>query len=298
MRLSTSTNLFITDFKRDTFLPFNESIQRCYDVGFRVLDANLADATTSPERRHPLTQDNWRQTMEEARNLAERLGIVFTQSHLPYDKTFFLYGNNVTDEYKDFFLRMTQRAIEASAILGVKWAVVHPWTNTLGIEHDIKTNLKTNYDYYAPIIDFAKHHQVGLAMENMLQSGLFIYRFATRADELIACIDQFKDSAVGACWDFGHGNVIYRDQSHPLRQIGKRLKALHVDDNYGDRDAHLLPFVGGTVDWPMQMQTLKEIGYEGDFTYEIQNFTKKIPVELWLQAGRLAYDMGMHLLSL
>lgn len=45
------------------------------------------------------------------------------------------------------------------------------------------------------------------------------------------------------------------------------------------------------------MKTLTEIGYEGDFVYEI-TLNKSMPEELKLDAAKLAYQVGQYLLSL
>ena len=42
----------------------------------------------------------------------------------------------------------------------------------------------------------------------------------------------------------------------------------HVHDNYYAKDLHLPPFMGD-ANWEELMQTLKEIGYKGDLTFEM-----------------------------
>ena len=53
----------------------------------------------------------------------------------------------------------------------------------------------------------------------------------------------------------------------------------------------------GTVPWEKVMRALKEIGYEGDFTYEIGGFFNSIPKELLLPAAKLSVATGRHLIS-
>ena len=52
-----------------------------------------------------------------------------------------------------------------------------------------------------------------------------------------------------------------------------RLKALHLHDNDGREDMHVLPLTEGTgkVDWDALLKALADIGYEGDFTYKVNN---------------------------
>ena len=65
--------------------------------------------------------------------------------------------------------------------------------------------------------------------------------------------------------------------------IGKRLRALHINDNRGEKDDHLLPYLG-YVEWEPVLRALKEIGYAGDFTYEIHNFTSGFHPEMHHEA--------------
>jgi sugar phosphate isomerase/epimerase len=71
-----------------------------------------------------------------------------------------------------------------------------------------------------------------------------------------------------------------------------------VQDNNGKSDAHLIPFVGGNIAWESIMPCLKEIGYGGDFMLEAHNYTKQLPQELWMSAGKLAYEFGTYCMEM
>lgn len=46
------------------------------------------------------------------------------------------------------------------------------------------------------------------------------------------------------------------------------MLSLHLNDNDGEKDFHLLPGEG-TVDWAEFRQALKEVGYRGPFLFEV-----------------------------
>ena len=69
------------------------------------------------------------------------------------------------------------------------------------------------------------------------------------------------------CWDIGHGNVQGCDQYTDILAMGKELHALHVQDNYGDRDSHVMPLVG-TTNFDAVLRGLLAADYRGDFTFE------------------------------
>ena len=62
-------------------------------------------------------------------------------------------------------------------------------------------------------------------------------------------------------------------------------------------DEHLLPF-HGSINWQEAMEGLADIDYDGDLTYEIQEFGRYFPndqkhlvVEYSLKVGKVLVDM-------
>ncbi|MBQ2715579.1 MAG: sugar phosphate isomerase/epimerase, partial [Clostridia bacterium] len=154
---------------------------------------------------------------------------------------------------------------------------------------------------YTPLLELAKREGTGIAIENMAEfnPGKTKHRFTAALEEQIAIIDAMGDPiSCRACWDFGHAELVYRDQVKPLRKLGHRLAATHVQECDGREDDHYLPFVRGNTNWEEIMPLLKEIGYDGDFTYEVHGFYSKIPDDLRIEAGKLGYKVGMYLMEL
>jgi sugar phosphate isomerase/epimerase len=73
--------------------------------------------------------------------------------------------------------------------------------------------------------------------------------------------------AVGICLDTGHRHL-HGDVASAVHTAGRSLITLHVHDNHGQRDEHLMP-LDGTVSWPEVVRALRAIGYPGVFMYEI-----------------------------
>ena len=81
-------------------------------------------------------------------------------------------------------------------------------------------------------------------------------------------------AAVGAdnlalCLDTGHANLSGVDPAAFIQQAGTWLKALHIADNLGQNDDHLLPYSRGTVRWPAVLRALREVHYDGLFNFEV-----------------------------
>ena len=127
-----------------------------------------------------------------------------------------------------------------------------------------------------------------------------VHDTCSRLDDFIRYVDTLNSCNAVACLDIGHTALTYQKEKpwDYIRGLGKnRLKALHVHDNNGMNDQHLLPYEG-YIDWMEVTKALGEIDYEGDFTFEthgnLKNFDDEfIPVRL-----RFMADVGRHLASL
>lgn len=298
MRLGTQVGLFNprqgSDQPKDTI----RMMEQCAAAGFFVQDIGFCDAIR-PGKPDDLSRYDWERRIDEIGEAAARLGVEFSQAHLPYDDLF-NYTKPRSEQELAFFREMTRRGIVACGRLGVKWAVVHPCTDTIRAEYDNTVNLETNRAFYGPYVEFAEKNGTGLAFENMAEFSVdkIKRRYCTAVDELIELVDSFGSPAAGICWDFGHAHSVYRDQAKALRKIGHRLKATHVQDNRGNLDGHLIPFIGGNIRWEEIMPALVEIGYTGDFIFETHRFTQNLPEALRASAGNFAREMGEYCLSL
>lgn len=290
MEISTSTNIvaFMPGRMRN---PMEFCIRQCAEGGYRTLDINLCEAMNPWSR---LRQDDWEEYIKEIAKLAEELGIRFHQSHLPY---YDIFADPQPDETMELLVR---RSIIASGMLGVKWCVTHPGT-VYGSEKDIAAQIGKNLDYYRKHLETAKRSGVGICLENdfgYLRNDPRLPLFCGNTEELIALTDAFSDPSIGICYDFGHANLC-PDPNHRnnLNRIGRRLKAVHVQDNHGKTDEHLMPFYGN-IDWQQAMAGLADIGFEGPLTYEIQEHGRNLPNHMKQQVVKESLEVGARLAAM
>jgi fructoselysine 3-epimerase len=110
-------------------------------------------------------------------------------------------------------------------------------------------------------------------------------------DDLVAVLDGVGSASLVAMLDTGHINVTARSlgrepieylQAH-IDRLGSRLQHLHIDDNHGDLDAHLLPGEGN-FDFVAGYGALKRAGYSGWISAELMMFganpVPPMPLEL------------------
>ena len=199
---------------------------------------------------------DWRRRAEAAGKKAEKLGLVIGQTHLP--------AVNLSGDTSKADEAMRQ-AIEATAIMGTKYAVFHA-ANPPRAEDGYSETERV----YGKHIEYAS--KLGVEMLVEIMPGFC--RYPITAEALIDCADGL---GIGICWDFGHAGVMTVDSPVPepldqggdLRRIGKRLKAVHIHDNAGGvYDEHLPPYMG-LINWDASVPALKEIGYAGNLNYEV-----------------------------
>ena len=89
------------------------------------------------------------------------------------------------------------------------------------------------------------------------------------------------------CLDIGHVTA-YNENHKPedaIRLLGDKIKVLHVHDNKGKTDQHLFPQYG-MINWTEVAKALKEIGFKGVFSLEL-DFPDGLSDELYDESFKL-----------
>ena len=176
-------------------------------------------------------------------DIARKAGLQIDNVHAPVNEENLLWLDGIDGEdYKNILIS----CVEDCSTHDISTAVIH-LTSFEGNVAVTDIGLKR----IGEIIEIAQQKNVKLAFENL-----------STLEHLDAVFERFDSPHVGFCYDSGHENYKYPDQDC-LALYGDKLLALHINDNIGDGDIHILPF-DGTVDWNAKMQKLKkckEVGY-------------------------------------
>lgn len=269
--------------------------EQCLDTmkaaGFAYMDANLWSYTG---KSRPGGQPDWREWIEHVRTYSDSIGIKFRQTH---GQTLSgMQWDDPTYADAEYVWAKNYDCIEMTRILGADWMVMHPTNLPHDPLYSRKKAREANLRYLAPYIEAAKKAGIGIAVENMVDFGGKRRRYCGGdPEELIELVDTIHDPAVGICIDTGHANVSGIHVGSFIRMAGSRLKATHIDDNNRDSDTHLPPFMG-SVDWVDTMKALKEINYQGDFSFELGSH--RFPTNTRPTWCRFIHDLGMDLLRM
>lgn len=294
MRLGTSTNLLFErpDKSRASLA---ETLQRVSEAGFRVFDLNFYDWSLPGSI---FLTDQWEPWIHEAAAAAKGLGVEFGQCHAYF---YNFLDPSMSEETRERHRVLQRRSLVCSSILGAHTCVLHPETDYTGMDM-VKRSAEANKRFYDNILELAEPLKLRIAIENMCDYGIAPKRkFCAYPEELMEFVDSFGSSRMGICWDFEHADIMQIDQPQAVRCMGKRLFATHVSDTYSRTDSklmHVLPLTSGTIEWEPIIRALKEIGYQGDFCYEVHNYMNRLPDAVMPTALKLAYEIGEYLMQL
>ena len=266
-------------------------------TGFRYLDYNFC---MDYAKGNGVYASNWKEHLDNIRRHAEKLCVRFIQAHAPM-------GKPLADESGDF-CRATIRSIESCGMLGIDKIVVHSgYRKNLTREETFLEN-KAFFEKLFPVTE---KFGVNILVENFDKMHVEDMYWIDNAADLRDLIDFVDHPLLHACWDTGHGNMQETPQDEALRILGHHVYALHVQDNYGDKDAHMAPFFG-TLNLDSLMHGLKDIHYNGYFTFEAGNIflphnirrpfetdhrLLRVPLSLRIQAEKLLYEIGKYTLE-
>jgi sugar phosphate isomerase/epimerase len=206
---------------------------------------------SAPERRRDF---------EEVAIAAEDAGIKLIQGHSPMGAPLAMDNEQ--------FIKDTIRCIDACGVWGIPNLVVHSgYRRGLSKEETFAENKK----FFMPLLEAAEKYGVNILVENFNKMCVPDLYWIDNAPDLLAMIECVDHPLFHAVWDAGHANMQEMPQDEALRLLGGHVRALHIQDNMGDTDAHLTPFLG-TMSLDAVMNGLLDIGYDGYFTFEVGEF--------------------------
>ena len=228
---------------------------------------------------------------------SEKTGVAIGQMHAPFPVWY-----KDLDEINDHIVMALDKCFAVCEYVGCPAIVVHPsQRSTKEKEWD------TNMAIYRGLIPYIKKYKgVKICLENIFSrrpNRIIEGRLANAAD---ACrmIDLLNEEAggdyFGFCLDVGHANLTNRNIKEYVKELGHRLTILHIHDNNGLEDLHMVPYsylstgASHVCDWQGFVEGLKEINYTGVLAFETFRIFSAYPKAVHTEVLRLIAGIGHY----
>jgi sugar phosphate isomerase/epimerase len=223
-----------------------------------------------------LTQGEPVQAGNSFRQFAANHGVSFLQGHLPvvwYSHTDRSRGKesyfDVAPESGLEWARAMdaiKRWIELFSTIGIQYGVLHMGGFTLkDAGWSDKAIFERRVRSLSEIVEYADGGGITICLENMNFSNCGIETL----EEIKALIAGVGADNLAICVDTGHVVMAGLDCVEFILGGGSLIKALHIHDNIGITDDHVLPYERKTIPWDRVLAALSEIGYNNLFNMEI-----------------------------
>jgi sugar phosphate isomerase/epimerase len=155
-------------------------------------------------------------------------------------------------------------ACRAAALLGAENIVLHPGPEREG--RPPQEEFLQRMHHAAVSLNRVAAHccetGVQLLLENMLPHLLF-----GQTSDMMFLLGEINTCTVGACLDTGHAQLS-GDLGGVFHKLSGHLKMVHINDNDGDCDAHLIPGEG-SIDWSWVIGELRHHHFNGGLIIEM-----------------------------
>lgn len=288
MKLSVDTNL------AQAYLGDEEGLLQIRKAGFDCVDYTFYGVDSY---QSPILNDGYVAYAKKMRGVLDEIGLECNQAHAPmiFDNE---YGSPFDVSCAPY--RSVVRSMEAASILGAKQIVIHPVAIRGALYSDPVEDY--NVEFYRSFIPYCEKFNIKIAIENLYntdrkRNGYINHRCGTPR-MLARMLERLDSPWFTACVDLGHAALLGFEPQEFLTEMPKgTVTALHVHDTDYVSDLHQLPFLA-KHDWNKIMEALKEIGYTGEFTFEVSPFYSKFPKELIPDALKFSHAVGRYLISL
>jgi sugar phosphate isomerase/epimerase len=203
-----------------------------------------------------------RKAVQEAALHIEALGLEAYSFHAPFADDIDISSPDLTR--REHALDEILRAVEAAALLGVHYFVIHPGPENAEIPSREERMLRI--ENVCAVLERVAARCDELGIQCVLENKLPHLMFGQSADLLwiLACLEGNR---VGACLDTGHAHLA-GDLYALVYKMAPHLRLLHVHDNRGHGDDHLPPG-DGRIDWTALLRELAAVQFNGSFILEL-----------------------------
>lgn len=227
---------------------------------------------------------NYKKIAKKLKDYADNLGLVCRQSH-----AYFTIG--ATPDLIEKRFKIISQDIKVSKLMGAKICVIHPiW----------ELSLDENVRFIKRLIPLIHELNIKLAVENVwgVKDNKPAVMCSSTAPKLKQLLSKINDDLIGACVDVGHAEMVNLSTSAVdlIKTLKDKVFTLHLHDNDKCHDLHQIPYTG-SIDFDSILKALKDINYQGDIVFEVEECFRKMPKETYPELLKLIKSIGEHFIN-
>lgn len=232
---------------------FADGLKRMKAQGYECLDYDMADTESGI---YLFDDGSFEKKTAEMRDQINGAGIAVNQTHGPWRYP----PRDFTEEDRAERLEKMRKSIYATALLGCENIVIHPimpfGDNS---DPDPRRLWDMNLEFFGRLLKTAEEARVAICLENMPMKALS----NSRPEAILRFAKELDSRYFKVCLDTGHCAVFGEQPGDAVRLLGREyLRVLHIHDNNGRSDQHLMPYLG-VIDWEDFAAVLRDIGFDG-----------------------------------
>lgn len=243
-----------------------ELIKNC---GFDAIDFSCEECRLGDEI-YGGSEDAFYSYFDEVKRAAAHFELEISQTH----------GRCATfikddPKHNERVLKVSELDIKSTAAVGAPACVIHFPNSTRNGKISPTEMHELSYSLYSSLIPTAEKYGVKIALETFGAariSGDRVRDFFACPNEFKKQYDMLKTDMKTICVDTGHTHEAESFWVPPpeemIRILGSDISLLHLHDNSGHWDDHLLPGLGN-INWPAVFDALDEVGYSGVYNFEL-----------------------------
>ncbi len=253
-----------------------EALRFAKEIGADGVDFTLFDDHDYRKKGSPYSQGDSavQDYFSDLREYADSIGLKIVQTHGR------ITGYTEKKEEDEALIKNARLDCIATKALGAPVCVMHTVSNSVyGVDATAALMHEKNDAFYLSVLPFAKQFDIRIATETFGICGRTgTCEFFGLIPEFVAAYDRLSSHQelgryLTVCMDTGHTHnatqfVGSLSAGDAIRRLGKRISVLHLHDNDGKADQHLMP-LAGTANWQDILSALRETGFSGYYNLEL-----------------------------
>ncbi len=259
MKLAYSANAYMR-------FPVEEAIRRIADLGYEGIELMADTPHLWPEDVSPTQIDRVRRLLED-RGLTISNVNAFMMNKTGDPRQPYWHPSWIEPDrsYRQIRIDHTIRSLTLAQRLGAPHITTEPGGPIEG-EPQRESAMQTFVEMLGPVVDQAEREGVKLLIEP--EPGLLIENMAQWLD----LRRRIASPMMGLNYDVGHFYCVSEPLGETIRQLGRQIAHVHIEDIAGTRVHHHLVPGDGAIDFDEVFAALRAAGYDGWVTVELYPF--------------------------